>query len=107
MMIKIKLPKKQGEKWQISFGGKSHYTRTTATSIFNIISRKIQVQAKREKVAISVWEYIDSRWENINESVASQDIPYLLYAAASFLEDYLSQTTLGRVYKIYEKNRIE
>lgn len=100
MKVTIKIPKSEKDKWVVSFG-KGIRKRNSASVILNAIERYLQPHAKKEKIAIKVLEYNGTIWENVNESLASQDANYLLYVTSCFLEDYLSHEVLRRVEKLY------
>ena len=102
MTIKIKIPKDKNDKWKVSFKGR-RISRRTALSIFNAITRFLQLQKMKEKVGIGVEEYIDGGWKLINKSVASKDKDYLFYITALFLEDYLPKSTVRKVSRVWEK----
>ena len=102
MTIKIKIPKNKNDKWRVSFKSRC-ISRRTALSIFNAITRFLQLQKMKEKVGIGVEEYIDGGWKLINKSVASKDKDYLFYITALFLEDYLPKSTVRKVSRVWEK----
>jgi hypothetical protein len=102
MIIKIRIPKNKNDKWGVNFKGR-RIRRITALSIFNAITRFLQLQKMKEKVGIGVEEYIDGGWKLVNKSVASEDKDYLFYITALFLEDYLPKSTVRKVSRVWEK----
>ena len=96
MKITIKIPRNEKDKWIVSFG-KGNRKRNSASVILNAIERYLQVHAKKEKIAVKILEYEDDSWKNVNESLGSQDVNYLLYTTSCFLESYLSHEVLKRV----------
>lgn len=97
MKIKITVPQKN-EHWKVSFG-RGERKRSSAVAIFRAVERHLQARALREKMEIVVKYGKDIS----NETIASQDTKYLLYALSCFLEDYLPAQTLSRVEKTFTK----
>lgn len=70
----------------ISFGGGSR-KRRNVTILYGAIERYLQPRAMKEKTKIVV-KYGKT---TSNETIASTDKKYLLYAAGCFLEDYMTK----------------
>lgn len=102
MKIKIKIPKTEKDKWRLGLGFRPR-SMATATTLINRLERLLPRLILKEKIAIKVLEYEDGSWKNSNESYASQDTNYLIYATSCFLEDYLSFEVKKRVEKQYLK----
>jgi len=93
----IKLPTERVNKFRLQLTGTKGRRFLRASSILNALS----YYKFREKTAITVKEYIDGSYENINQTLASTDKNYLLFAAACFLEDFLSDDVMNNVIKRY------
>lgn len=101
MKIVIKIPKSEKDKWKLGLG-KRPRSMARADTLLNRLERVLSSKLiLKEKIAIKVLEYNDGSWENVNESLASQDADYLIYTASCFLEDYLSAEVLKRIEKKY------
>ena len=94
--ITISVPQKESKKWKLSFG-KGERKRNSASVIFLAIEKRLQARAIKEKLAIRVKYTKDTD----NETIPSQNAPYLLYSASCFLEDFLSKKVLKRIRKQY------
>lgn len=101
--IIIKLPDKRVKKFRLQRKGWKGRRFLRAAGVLNRLESNFPRTELKEKTAIVVKEYIDSHFENINESVASFDREYLFYTASCFLEDYLSEKTLKRIEKNFFK----
>ena len=99
--ITIKIPKSKEDKWMLGIGARPR-SMLRADTLINRLIRALPLWLKvNGKTTIKVLEYEDSSWTNVNESLASEDINYLIYTASCFLEDYLSQKTMNRIEKDY------
>jgi len=97
--ITIKVPQKK-EKWQLSWGiGGNTKKMITATSLFNVIERRLLRTHLKEKTTIVVKYAKDTS----NETISSLNPYYLLHVLGCFLEDYISKQTLKRISKDYFK----
>lgn len=100
--IIIKTAINPGEKWGLSFYHSIKW-RKDVNTIMNWLRRRLLASPLKEKVALIVEEYDGKQWENVNETLASLDPHYLLYAASCFLEDYLSKGVLQKIEREYVK----
>jgi hypothetical protein len=95
MKIIIKLPNKKINKFRLQKYGVKGRRYLRAISLLNALSR----YKLKEKTLIAVKELSTTRYEVINETVASTNLKYLLYTTSCFLEDYLSAEMLKKFAK--------
>lgn len=106
MKISIKVPKKKTDKWMLGFGARPRSmlrADTLCHRLERLLGRLLLATKLKEKTTIKVLEYEDGSWTNVNETIASLNRNYLLWATACFLEDYLSKKVLRRIEKTYYK----
>ena len=96
MKFKITVPQKKGDKWFLGYGARPR-GMARADTLYNRLERLLLRTKLKEKTSIVVKYGKDTS----NETVASFDVKYLLYATSCFLEDYLSKVVLKRVEKKY------
>ena len=90
MKVKIYIP--VSDRWSVSFGGRK-ITRNTAYKMFRLMEARLPKMIKKYgKLSVRVI-YPDGY---DNETIKSDDVPYLVYATSCFIEDYLSEATLKR-----------
>lgn len=104
MRITIKLPINEKGKFKLqSRGNLKGRQFLTAAGLLGSLERALLRKELKEKTAIVVKEYIDSHFVNINETLPSTEARYLIYTTSCFLEDYLSEDTLKKEEKEWEK----
>jgi len=104
MKLIIKLPVGIKGKFKLqSRGNISGRQYTTGVGLLKWISLNFSGTGLKEKMTIVVKEYIHGHFENINETLCSDNGEYLLYCTTSFLEDYLSKGTLRKAEKRWTK----
>ena len=87
--------------WQLTMGGRPR-KHSRASVLYAAVERKIKpflASQPKGKTAVKVI-YVD---KSHNESLSSKNAGYLLYCLACFLEDFLSEKTLGKKIKKYVK----
>jgi hypothetical protein len=94
--IIVKLPDKNMSKFRLQRKGWVGRRYVKATGVLNRLESLFPSKELREKTAVVVKEHNGSHFENINESVASNDPKYLLHTLSCFLEDYLSPSVLKK-----------
>ncbi len=97
--IIIKLPKEKGGRFRLARKGWKGRRFMSAAGLVNRMERTFPRTEFREKTAIIVKEYHRGRYRNINETLASKDPKYLIFATGCFLEDYLSKEKFRNVLK--------
>lgn len=104
MKLIIKLPIDEKGKFKLqSRGNISGRQYKTANGLLGRLSNDVLRRGLKEKTSIAIKEYIHSHFENINETLPSNDKEYLLYPTACFLEDYVSKSTLRKAEKRWTK----
>jgi hypothetical protein len=100
MKITIKLPQREKGKFKVQSRGfiEGRAYRTGAGAIERILELTLRTELK-EKTAIVIKEYIDSHFVNINETLASTNSEYLLYATTCFLENFISPYSFDKAEK--------
>ena len=104
MKIIIKLPIGEKGKFKLqSRGNIPGRQYKTAAGVLEGISRFFSGTGLKEKTSIVVKEYIHTSFENVNETCASNNKEYLIYATTCFLEDFISKPTLRKAEKRWTK----
>jgi hypothetical protein len=99
MRIKIKLPQKEGGGWIVGIG-KRKLSRKNATNAFSLAQNAIFRLARKEKTCVLViYDECCS-----NETNASSNPHYLVWAVSCFLEDCLSKQILKQKESEYFQN---
>ena len=91
--VNVSVPKTEKGKWVVN----GHYHRASAATVLGLTERLLSRLTTEGKTCVRV-NYGKGYH---NESVPSQNVPEQLYALSCFLEDYLSEKTLGRIGKNY------
>lgn len=104
--IFIKVPDEKSKNFRVRREGWRWKGFLTAAGLINYLERRLDstkwVQTK-EKTAIVVKTYDGSSWEIENETMASANPHYLIWATACFLEEYLTKRFLGKVEKKHQE----
>lgn len=96
MRIIITVPQKEGEKWFLGYNFRPR-GMARADTVFSRLERLLLRSTLKQKTSVLV-RYGKGA---VNETVASLDPRYLLYAASCFLEDYLSKFVMERARRTY------
>lgn len=98
--ITIHIPKTKNQKWSVRKTKGGGFFRKTGKNTFSALTRLLSSNckaSKKESWGILV-VYPDG---GKNQTLYSTDKNYLLFAAACFLEDYISKATLRRIERDY------
>lgn len=105
MKLIIKLPVDENGKFKIqSRGNFSGRRYKTAIGLLKWIQGAFLRMKLEEKITIVVKEHIGTRFENVDETLPSNNKRYLIYVCTCFLEDYLSPAYLKKAEKIRVKH---
>jgi len=106
--IIIKLPDKGVNKFRLQRRGWKSRRYVSAKRVLTSLETDLKWLERRDgrkKTAIVIREHLPYLKGNktaiVNETVASDDINYLLYATTCFLEDYLTQVEVAKAEKKY------
>ena len=106
--IIIKLPDERVDKFRLQRRGWTGRRFKTAIGLLNRLGKSFPLKDTKEKTAIVVKEgkIHKGRYKGhiVNESLASDNATYLLYAATLYLEDYVSKKLVKRIERIYLKS---
>ena len=104
MRLIIKLPIGENGRFKLQSRGNIHGRQyKTAAGVTEALEGVFSGTGLKEKMTIVIKEDIGSHFENINETLSSNDREYLLYCTACFLEDYISKNSLRKAEKRWTK----
>lgn len=97
--IIIKLPESAVKKFRLQRNGWVGRRFLRASSLLTSLESAFPRRKLKENTSVVVKMRNGTRYENINETVASNNPKYLLWITACFLEEHLSK----KVFKKYDK----
>lgn len=78
----------------------------TAIGLLQSTERAWRALESEERIVVKVKRYIGSHLTTLNETIASSDREYLVYALSCFLEDYLSPEMLSLYVKRFLRYQV-
>lgn len=108
LKLTIKLPINEKGKFKLqSRGNLKGRQFLTAVGLLASLERALLRKELKEKMTIVIKSYLDSHFENINETICSNDRKYLLYCTTCFLEDYISKNSFRKAKQRFSTEEVK